>query len=854
MKRFCIFSLIIFSLLFAGLFSASAQQSERARRRVIDSLRCAEPFSMHDSLLQDERVRRKGGKNHRDAKAQFLHDSLQQGERVRRKGGHPHRESRPYFLPDSVQPIAGTVGLVMSGGGAKGLYHIGVIRALEEHNVPIDYVSGTSMGAIVAALYASGYSAEEMTELVTSGMVEQWVSGKIDDRYRFHFSERPEAPHMLSVYGDVERDTLSGKGSVEMLLPHAFVSTAQIDMALIELFAAQSAASGGNFDKLMVPFRCIASDINAHQAVEMREGNLPLAVRASMAYPALFRPVTDEKGRVLIDGGCYDNFPWKVMAKDFDPDFIIGSYCVERDKPASESSRLETQIMALVTEPTDYEMSITNGFLVGRAVPTGLLEFSAADRTIQMGYDDMMERMPELLARFTTRREKSEVERRRSEYRETLPEMRFGEGELVGLPPRDKLYAETMLNFEKPRKDSLSRKATSYEDVRDRFYSLMSTGEFEINSFPVVRYDSTYNDFAICFDLSTKPELKISVGGNLSSTAYNQFYLGFNYLNFGRTAQTAFVDMALGPVSAIVRAGGRSAFIKRTPMYLDFSLQMNRRSTLQGSYGNITPAHADLEVRTIEPFASLSWGIATTRKSVLEVGVNGGFHFISYEEDYDEGVPSTHDRFRFLAARAMFQHSSLDKMLYPTSGSRFAASIIGVTGRDRWEDAMLHAYRRLESANRSWVGAKLEWEHYPGNWNKTWFSMGYSLEAVYTNHPTFGNYNATILTAPRYTPLPHAKMIYMPQFYANRYAAVGFMPTFSLMRNFYLRGGFYALLRDPLVADEYLYYMSDLSFVYHTRVGAVSLSVTKYDLKSWDNCYVTFNFGYPIFGKRGLYY
>ena len=802
MKRFCIFLLIIFSLFAVGLFPTSAQQKEKVRRKGVDTLQQAEP----------------------------------------------------YVLPEGMQPISGKVGLVMSGGGAKGLYHIGVIRALEENNIPIDYVSGTSMGAIIAALYASGYSVEEMTEIVTSGEVEQWVSGRIDERYKFFFNDRYGTSEMVSLYGNVKRDSLSGKGSVSMLLPHGFVSTAQIDMALIELFTAASQAAGGDFDKLMVPFRCIASDMNKHEGVEMREGNLPLAVRASMAYPALFRPVTDEKGRVLVDGGCYDNFPWKVMAKDFNPDFIIGSYCVDGEDPVSESSRLERQIMALVTVPTDYSMPEDNGLLVGRDVEIGLLDFASGELAIQQGYDDIMKRMPELLTRFTSRRERSEVDARRKAYRESLPDLVFGEGIFSGLNSREQLYAKTILDFEQPRKGDISRKGIKFEDMRDHFYSLMSTGDFEINSFPKVRYDSTFHDFSILFDLSTKPELRISIGGNLSSTAYNQFYLGMNYLTFGRTAQSAFLDMSLGPVSTIVRGGGRTVFLTRTPMYLDYTVQMNRRSTLHGTYGNITPAHSDLEVRTIEPFASLAWGIATTRKSVLELGMHAGYHFIAYDADYEPGIVATHDRFRYAAARVLFQRSSLDKLIYPTRGNRLAASIIGITGRDRWEDEMLFAYENLGSENRSWVGAKLEWEHYPSNWKKLWFSMGYSLEAVYTTHPDFGNPYATILTAPRYTPLPHAKMIYMPQFYANRYAAVGVMPTFSLAKNLYLRGGFYALLRDPLVADEYLYYMSDLSFVYHTRVGAVSLSVTKYDLNSWDNCYVTFNFGYPIFGKRGLYY
>ena len=93
-----------------------------------------------------------------------------------------------------MRPADGKVGLVLAGGGAKGLYHIGVIKALEENNIPIDYVSGTSMGAIIGALYASGYTVEEMTEIVTSGNVENWVSGKIDDRYKFFYTERQDVP------------------------------------------------------------------------------------------------------------------------------------------------------------------------------------------------------------------------------------------------------------------------------------------------------------------------------------------------------------------------------------------------------------------------------------------------------------------------------------------------------------------------------------------------------------------------------------------------------------------------------------------------------------------------------------
>ena len=248
-------------------------------------------------------------------------------------------------------------------------------------------------------------------------------------------------------------------------------------------------------------------------------------------------------------------------------------------------------------------------------------------------------------------------------------------------------------------------------------------------------------------------------------------------------------------------------------------------------------------------------GSALTKKSILELSTNVGYNFYGYEAPYDEpDSPHTHDRFRFVAGELKFERSTLDKLTFATKGSRLTLSAIGVHGRDRYENEELNARGEYASELRSWVGAKFLWEHYPSNWTKSWFSMGYNFEAVYTNHPNFGNPYATILSSPRYTPLPHSQMLYMPEFAANRYAALGVMPTFKLFPNLYLRAGMYAMLRDSLVANEYIHYMTDFSFVYHTRIGPVSLSLTKYNLDTKNNLYVMFNFGYPIFGNRGLFY
>ena len=802
--------------------------------------------------------RAKRGISHRaDNSADTLTREQRRGRRRGQRGRASDGEKDMVIRTDSVVRVAnGSVALVLAGGGAKGLYHIGVIKALEENSIPIDYISGTSMGAIVGALYASGYTADEMSEIVTSGRIEEWVSGKIDDSYKYLYMEREDVPSMFSVYADIKRDTLRDRSQLNLALPHAFVNTAQIDMALTEIFAAASAAASDDFDRLMIPFRCIATDANRHTPVEFRSGSLPFAVRASMSYPILFRPVTDSDGAVLVDGGCYNNFPWQPLEREFSPSFIIGSQCIAANEPITQNSSVEKQIMSLVTMPTDYTLPEGKSLLIKREVGASLLDFSGGQATIEQGYEDALRAMPALKERLASRRTPEQTAQMREAFRSRKPELRFSEMDTEGLNTRQREYARTFVRRSKPSdEDTLQHKTISFEEVRSRYFSLMASNEFTTNAFPKVQYDSLQRDFSIKFDLAAKPAVKFLIGGNLSSTVFNQIFLGLNYFRLGRTATTAYTDLFLGPVSSVVRLGGRTVFMARTPMYLDYSLQGSWHSNLRGSYGNITPVRNTINARTIESYAHLGFGVAASRRSTLELSANAGYNFYSYIDSFDEpNDPSTHNWFRFAASRLQFQYSTLDKIAYPTRGGRFTASVIGVLGRDKYETAELFARGLKHTARREWVGAKIKWEHYPSNWRDWWFSVSYNIEAVYTNHPDFGTPYATILSSPRYTPLPHAQMLYMPEYAANRYAALGVMPTFKVLPSFYVRAGVFAMLRDPLRKDDYLHYMGDFSLVYHTPIGPVSLSLIKYGFDSKNNGYLMFNFGYPIFGSRGLFY
>lgn len=774
---------------------------------------------------------------------------------------------KEFFMaqPDSVggvgyAPVDGKVGLVLAGGGAKGFYHIGVIKALEQNDIPIDYVAGTSMGAIVGAMYAAGYSPEQMENLVRSGEVEKWAMGQIDNKYRYYYLQQPNTPSRLSLYLDAQRDSLGRRGGAALALPHSFIESSQIDMALVELFAGATEACGGDFNRLMVPFMCISTDMNAHEALRMRSGDLSFAVRASMAYPLAYRPVTDSEGRVLVDGGCYDNFPWQPASEEFAPDFIIGSVCLESKQIAHPNSSVETQVMALVTQPTDYDMPEEEGVTIFRNVDFSVFDFKAGSKIVEQGYQDAMAQIPALRERISARRTVEEVAERRESFRDRCPELKFGELNTRGLRKRQGEYARVLMGMDKYR-DSTRREDISMSQLKDMYFTLMATGRFAAGGFPRVRYDSLHSDYTMDLSLTSKPSARFLFGGNVSSTAFNQAFIGFNYTRLSRTSQNVYADLFLGPVSSVIKVGGRSIFLKRTPMYFDYSIEASWLSTLRGTFGKITPSFSAIEARTIETFAHAGFGAALTRKAVFELSANAGYNFFSYEAPYDEpDSPHTHDRFRFAAAQMKIERSTLDKLSYATKGTYVSLSLIGVMGRDRYENEELNASGEYASESREWLGAKFQWEHYPSNWTQSWFSMGYNLEAVYTNHPRFANDYSTTLSSPRYTPIAHSKMIYMSEFFADRYAAVGAMPTFKLSDNFFLRVSAYAMLRDPMIVKDhlsvgdYMHYIGDLSLIYHTRIGPVSLSATKYNFTTRNNLYVMFNFGHPIFGNKGLYY
>ena len=202
------------------------------------------------------------------------------------------------------------VGLVLSGGGAKGFAHIGVLKVLEEVGMPIDYIGGTSMGSIVGGLYAIGYSADSIKKLTTK---QDWIELFTDrfPRKYLSFEEKQNDGKFFIPFPMNKR---------KFQLPSGVMPGQSLGMLLTRIM--WKAQGSQDFSKFPIPFLCVACDIERGTQVVFTEGSLPEAIRASMSIPTAFVPV-NFKNQILVDGGIINNFPVDEV-KSMGADIVIG--------------------------------------------------------------------------------------------------------------------------------------------------------------------------------------------------------------------------------------------------------------------------------------------------------------------------------------------------------------------------------------------------------------------------------------------------------------------------------------------------------------------------------------------------
>ncbi len=281
------------------------------------------------------------------------------------------------------------IGLTLSGGGAKGLAHIGVIRVMEEAGIRPDYITGTSMGSIIGGLYAIGYSPDELEEFVHNT---DW-----DKLMKDYISRKDMAMTEKEFYEKYILDIPIKKKKKETLkiLAQAMHSGFNITMEFIKL--TERVEEINDFSKFEIPFEAIATDIEHGKSVILKSGNLALAMRASMAIPSVFSPVLIND-TLLVDGGLINNFPVKEL-KDMGADIVIG---VDVQSPFYTQDELNSvinifqQASKILRKPNnELGISLTDIYIKPDVTKYSVLGFGDADTIIKLGEAAGRQMLPE---------------------------------------------------------------------------------------------------------------------------------------------------------------------------------------------------------------------------------------------------------------------------------------------------------------------------------------------------------------------------------------------------------------------------------------------------------------------------
>jgi len=298
--------------------------------------------------------------------------------------------SQTSLAQDSIKPKTGKpkIGLVLSGGGAKGFAHIGVLKALEKAGVEISYIGGTSMGAIIGGLYASGYSATQIDSVFYETDFDKLLSDFIPRASKNFYEKRNDEMYAFTLPFN----------KLKIGIPTA-LSRGMYNYNLLNKLTYK-VRSVRDFNKLPIPFLCIATDIETGQEVLLNKGYLAQAMLASAAFPSLFSPVEID-GRLLVDGGVTNNYPLEEVKK-LGADFIIG-VDVQDDlkdrKSLKDATRILVQISNLqMIEKMKEKISKTDIYIKPDITNYSVISFDQGREIIKKGEEAAMKVFDQIMA------------------------------------------------------------------------------------------------------------------------------------------------------------------------------------------------------------------------------------------------------------------------------------------------------------------------------------------------------------------------------------------------------------------------------------------------------------------------
>lgn len=672
------------------------------------------------------------------------------------------------------------VGLVLSGGGAKGIAHIGVIKALEENDIPFDCVAGTSAGAIVGSLYACGWTPEEILGLFTSPSFKYWSSGTIDPD-KIYFENIPLIkPEWVDLGLNIGHKH-KGEGIGSQIIPTNLISPIPMNLEFLRLYTPYTQQCRENFNDLFVPLRTVCSDVYHKHKIVCSSGSLGDAVRASMSFPLVFKPI-EMDGVLVYDGGIYDNFPVDVMHEDFDPEFIIGVSVSGPDgkpKPGSVYSQLEDMII----QNNNYDLPKNLGVKI--QVPVlqfGVLDWSEAETIYKIGYETGLSMVDSIKARCPYRRSGAELAAMREQFRKGTPTIEFDNIKVEGATKSQDAYIRQL--FEEGRDRPLDM-----QQVSNGYYKAVTTGKL-IDLLPQARFSPNFESDTLVLKATVKQPWNLGVGGWITTSIHSEVFLSFGYHTLSLNSLDVDLSAWLGQSYYAGMLSARIALGVGNPSSLAVMGVVSSQKLYEDElmfYQNKNPGF----ITETQQFGRVEYSLALGRPAKFYSRLGYGHirdRYFPYGHtseankdatDYDSGV-----------LEVGYELNTLNDIMYPMSGRHLNVNILAEWDKTRhttYSDTGEKVYYPYQHHWEASVNA--DWKHFfPLHKN---FVIGAAAEGLYTYRKLDQNYIATLIHAPAFAPTPSTKNYFNTAFRADSYLAAGVLPIWSPFARFQVRGDFY---------------------------------------------------------------
>jgi NTE family protein len=740
------------------------------------------------------------------------------------------------------------VGLVLSGGGALGMAHIGVLKALEEHNIPIDYITGTSAGALVGGIYAAGYSPNEMIYL-TATQKNEWLGYGLTLRDRPYYKES-------RTFGTFVKIPISFRSGASFV-PDNLVSDFGINLGLTHLTTTASKKAKYNFDSLYVPFRAIAADIFDKRIIPLRDGNLAFAIRASISVPLFFLPVSNRLYTNLIDGGIYDNFPVKTMIEDFNPDFIIGVHVggpPPKREEVLEKDKFFKQLLYQAMDQVQWQKLPENSVYISPDLQNlSVTDFSDPFFAIERGYLATKSCIEDIKSKVSRTVDSTERALKRKQFRENFHKFKLDTIIYHGISPSEAFYLSNIM--------MLPKDTISFLTFRNAYYRVRTDGNFK-GVFPEFFFNDSTGNYKLVLNVTPQRNFGLRFGGAFFSPTDHQIHLGAYFSKVYYASWNADLDVERGSFANFINFRARmdlpTGFF---PLFFEIEnmLQSNKYQWITRNLFSTRNA-SDLVMSSFEFIPKIGFPIKDNARIFI------GYNFYNLFYDYYPTKNFTsNDQLdnTTLSGRSLYvslEKNTLNSKMYPTSGSHFYLSLRYNTAYEVYTPGNLSDVPAQE-AQHFWFQGRLNYQTYFQIKN---FQMGLSLQMAYSGLQPLANYRSTLITSPRFLPFQDSPILDLEKFYSKAFIAPGLIMNLEINKKWNARAeahgmqSFYTFFQDGTFNPslnfqakwDHFAYAYSFGFFYETAIGPLGVFANYYDNQPNPSFRLFLHLGLLLFNKH----